>query len=316
MEGRNRGVELEDLTTRGPLMGLFLRFKNKRPTYSLSQALERIVVLCEDEEIGLNPIELRNTISFCEEKGEAMCGEEGERASVAEIAALALYTAAFLATDESFYDVLNCLMREKDRHAIKPFAEYIWLLMWGLRMAPASPAPTVYRGVKLDLSRMYPVGATVCWHQFASCTWKIEVQRKFLGKTRPRTLFTIELTTQRGKMIRKYSQIPEEEEVLLPANSMFEVVSVLNMGERLHMIQLKEVPPKDPILVFEDAVVAGAPGAEGAGVGVGAGARAGGAGAGAGRGAGAGAATNKPEAQRRFHWVYHRIYYSNSIVML
>ena len=72
----------------------------------------------------------------------------------------------------------------------------------------------------------------------------------FLGKTGPRTIFTIELTSGRARDIAGLSMIASESEVLLPPNSRFLVKAKMNVGNELWMIQLEELPPLDPIMKF------------------------------------------------------------------
>ena len=107
---------------------------------------------------------------------------------------------------------------------------------------------TVYRGVKLDLSAQYPKGSTVTWWGFSSCTTSVDVlnNEQFLGQSGTRTLFTIECHS--AKSIKQYSFYPEEEEVLLPPARQFQVMGCLNQGNGLHIIQLKEIQPKFPLI--------------------------------------------------------------------
>lgn len=100
----------------------------------------------------------------------------------------------------------------------------------------------VFRGVK-GLLVGYVAGKTCCWVQFSSTASSVEVQNEFLGQEGQRTLFSIELTTGRAREISQYSFYPQEQEVLLPANTMLKVVAVLNMGHELSNVQLREVNP-------------------------------------------------------------------------
>ena len=72
----------------------------------------------------------------------------------------------------------------------------------------------------------------------------------FLGKSGSRTIFNIELTSGRARGVAGLSMIPSEAEVILPPNSRFTVVSKLAMDDGLCIVQLKELPPLDPILKF------------------------------------------------------------------
>jgi hypothetical protein len=67
-----------------------------------------------------------------------------------------------------------------------------------------------------------------------------------LGENGSRTLFNIE--SHSGKSIRKHSFYPEEQEVLLPPARQFQVMGSLNQGNGLHIIHLKEIQPKYPLI--------------------------------------------------------------------
>merc|ERR1712137_747727 len=66
------------------------------------------------------------------------------------------------------------------------------------------------------------------------------------GKSGERTVFAITLTQHQAKDITPYSLNSNEQEVLLPPESTFRVVSSTNLG--LCMIQLEEVESVDQIL--------------------------------------------------------------------
>ena len=83
-------------------------------------------------------------------------------------------------------------------------------------------------------------------------------ERAVLRQQRHATLFSIELTTGRARVITKFSLFPSEAEVLLPPNSRFKVMGQLDTGNGLVIVQLKELPSRDPIINF-DAPAAAAP---------------------------------------------------------
>ena len=70
--------------------------------------------------------------------------------------------------------------------------------------------------------------------------------KAFFGKTGTRTLFQIECST--GKDVKKHSFIQKEDEILLLPARQFKVTSCLDSGNDLHIIQLKEIEPKYPLL--------------------------------------------------------------------
>jgi hypothetical protein len=100
----------------------------------------------------------------------------------------------------------------------------------------------------LNLSAQYSKGSTVTWWGFSSCSTSVDVlsNEQFLGQTGTRTLFNIECHS--AKSIKKFSLFPEEEEILLPPARQFQVTGCLNSGNDLHIITLKEIQPKFPLI--------------------------------------------------------------------
>jgi hypothetical protein len=106
----------------------------------------------------------------------------------------------------------------------------------------------VWRGVREDLSALYPKNKEFAWWAVTSCTASIDVLESpnYLGKSGTRTMFSIQ--TNRGKDIRAHSYFENEDEILLPPGLYFRVMGCLNPAEGLHVIQLREIPPPYPML--------------------------------------------------------------------
>jgi len=79
-----------------------------------------------------------------------------------ESAAIMLYTMEWKPLDKCLYVVLNATLREKDREKLTPWLLYLRLLLHALLRLP-SISRTVFRGVKLDLSKQYVMNNTVVW---------------------------------------------------------------------------------------------------------------------------------------------------------
>jgi hypothetical protein len=162
-----------------------------------------------------------------------------------------LYTAELAGV--SPYGACNEALRSADRSKCKPFVKFIWFLMHAMSLCDPYVGGNVYRGVKADLRAQYVSGREVTWFQFSSCTCDIQVEQseQFCGSSGTRTLFSIELTTGRARSVTKFSLVPSEAEVLLPPNSRFVVLGQLDAGNGLIIITLKELPSRDPIVVFD-----------------------------------------------------------------
>jgi len=177
-----------------------------------------------------------------------------EHLSIDEVSAIILYT-----DNSGPYNILNSLLREEKREEVKPFIEYLWLLMHGLSRCPRPTEPVVYRGIKghVDTERKYLPETVVVWSAFSSCTTKMSVLTAnggFLGTTGARTVFHITLTTNRARRIYHMSTYFGESEVLLPPNTVLRVQDVADQGGGLIIIQLVEEECVDPILVFDEDI--------------------------------------------------------------
>jgi len=169
--------------------------------------------------------------------GRMQAKKAGEVLSVDEIAAIHLYT-----QESPFYRLLNERLRERDRTKLKPLTLFLKLLLSGLYKLPPVSDINLYRGVKRDLSGRFREGDEKTWWAVSSCTAKLKVLENdmFLGKTGHRTLFHIVTTCAFN--ISAYSAMPKEDEYVLAPNSEVEVESVLDAGNGLVMVQLKQLP--------------------------------------------------------------------------
>jgi hypothetical protein len=152
-----------------------------------------------------------------------------------------LYTIEWELNKNSLYFILNSTLRRGDKKEVKPWFLYLKLVLTALSRLPSIGGRTVYRGVKLNMSHMFPQGKIVIWQGFSSCTTSINVLENdhFLGKTGTRTLFAIECNS--GKYIHRHSFMETENEVLLLPAIQLEVIACLNQNHDFHIIQLKEV---------------------------------------------------------------------------
>jgi hypothetical protein len=72
----------------------------------------------------------------------------------------------------------------------------------------------------------------------------------FMGAEGARTMFQITLREASSRSIAAFSLFPQESEVLLPPNVRFEIVSFVDAGHGLTMVQLQQVETTDPLLEF------------------------------------------------------------------
>lgn len=180
-------------------------------------------------------------------KAKEACTDPKDGLTVDESVAIMLYSLEWEPRENSFYVILNNTLRTEDEEKLKPWNHYLKICIKALEKLP-KVSKTIYRGVKMNLSEQYPTGKTFVWWSFSSCTTSVEVlqSEQFLGKTGSRTLFNIECSS--GRDIRQHSFFPSEDEVLLIAARKFQVVSCLDSGNDLFIIQLKEIDSDHPLL--------------------------------------------------------------------
>jgi hypothetical protein len=176
------------------------------------------------------------------------CGSEpADGLTLDQSASIMLYTMEWEPQEQCLYFVLNATLRSEDRRKLKPWFSYLKLIFSALSRLPSSQQ-TLYRGVKMDLSKEHPRGKTFIWWGFSSCASCIEVLEndQFLGKTGTRTFYVIKCNS--SKDISRHSYYRSEEEFLLLPARQFQVISCLEPASGLHIIQLKEIESPFPLL--------------------------------------------------------------------
>jgi hypothetical protein len=204
---------------------------------------------------GSTDQELVDMCRRCDQHGVAFKLEESLKAAVpsrlspSHVAVFGMYTIE-LSGGDSPYRGCNSALRDCDPRKCKPFVPFIWHLLHAMAKCDRYDGNLVYRGIQgKDLSAQHPRNSEIMWPSFSSCS--SDLPEHFIGSSGTRTMFNIELTSGRARSIAKFSLVPSEGEVLLPPNSRFKVMSHMNAGNGLLIIQLKELPPTEPILDFD-----------------------------------------------------------------
>ena len=155
----------------------------------------------------------------------------------------------FYTHESPFYSVVNRLLREHDRRMLVPYKPFLKSFLSACYCLPLQPK-SVKRGVKMNLKDDFEEGKEVTWWSITSTTDKVSVLQSgaFLGSKGDRTMFDI--SARSLVSIKEFSTLPEEEFILLPG-TILKVVGVLDAGNGLAMIQLRE---KEPFIPFLDYV--------------------------------------------------------------
>ncbi|CAF3669038.1 unnamed protein product [Adineta steineri] len=165
-----------------------------------------------------------------------------------ESGSIHLYTMEWAKHDNSLYMKLNQALRLVDRSKLIPWFKYLKLFLTAFFKLPPSKDTLVWRGVREDLSALYPKGKEFAWWAFSSCSASIDVLESpnYLGKSGTRTIFSIQ--TNSGKLIRAHSYFDNEDEILLPPGIYLKVVGSLSSADGLHIIHLQEIEPPHKML--------------------------------------------------------------------
>ncbi|CAF0871625.1 unnamed protein product [Adineta steineri] len=171
-----------------------------------------------------------------------------DRLTQDESASIHLYTMEWAKHDNSLYMKLNQTLRLVDRSKLTPWFKYLKLFLTAFSKLPPRKDTLVWRGVREDLSALYPKGKEFAWWAFSSCSAAIDVLESpdYLGKSGTRTIFSIQ--THSGKLIRAHSYFDNEDEILLPPGIYLKVVGSLNPATGLHIIHLQEIEPPHKML--------------------------------------------------------------------
>jgi len=151
-----------------------------------------------------------------------------------ESAAIFLYTIEF--GDNSFYHVINRALRAEDRSTLKPWFPYLKLFDTAVQKLP-TVRKNVWRGITGDISKNYKKGDMFTWWAISSCSTSVDVIENFLGPNS--TLFLIEVVN--AKDISKYTNFPNENEVLLCPGTQLQVVSNPLDKPPMQLVHLQEI---------------------------------------------------------------------------
>ena len=175
------------------------------------------------------------------------CKDPLDNLSSNESASIMLYSMPWPSPGKPFYIIFNEILRRGNRSLLKPWYLYFKLVITDLSKLPLGPHH-LRRRIKKDISAHYSQGKRFIWWRFSSCTQSIHVPENelFWGKTGMRILFHVHCKS--GKDIRQHSMLKkEDEDLLLPARQ-FNVISCLNVGNDLNIIDIEEIDPPYSLL--------------------------------------------------------------------
>ena len=240
-------MALEDGAPRSPLSGLF---PANLPLPSLEEALMPHSATLPHLHPSTGP-----SVKIARKQAKRAQAKHPDM-TLDECIAIVLYTMEEITRETSLYFVLNLALRNKVRAAVRPWRDYIWLLLHALRKLPPSTEVTVFRGCKkspVDLGIELTKDFEFTWSSFSSTATTQGVMQTFVGQSGPRTLMTIKMAENSGRDVRDFSLYPGENEILFPPNMCFEVVDSFDAGNQLIMVQCRQTQTVDVILDLNSA---------------------------------------------------------------
>lgn len=159
-----------------------------------------------------------------------------------ESASIMLYSMQWQPKEQSFNLYLNRTLRDDNRERLTPWFSYLKLFSKALSKLPSTHS-YVYRAVPKDLSQDYSLGRTFLWWGFSLCTQSIELVEKEQNFNQIDQRTRLKIESKSAKDIHQHSFHHVDGELLLPAAQCYKVVSNLDSGDGLHIIQLKEIDP-------------------------------------------------------------------------
>lgn len=168
------------------------------------------------------------------------CTDPSDGLTVDESASIALLTLEWYSKDLTFNYILNETLRSENKKQIKPWLPYLKLVFKALSKLP-SITRVVYQGKKIRVGKDYPNGKVFSSWEFLQCASGIRAleDEEDFGKEGQRTLFTIECRS--GKSVKSHAHDTTKDHIVLLPGRQFKVVSCLDAGNDLTIVQLQEL---------------------------------------------------------------------------
>merc|ERR1740123_2447772 len=167
----------EDGEVRGPLAGLF---PANLPQLPLEDALLPIAFDCPN----CHP-KTGSCLKLAKKKAKKV-QKKYKELSLDECTSIVLYTMEDTPRETSLYIKMNEALRAKDRSKVRPWRDFMWILLQGLRKLPAMPLGVLVRGCKKnpeDLNLCLDIGEEITWSAFTSTATSVDVMNNFLETT-------------------------------------------------------------------------------------------------------------------------------------
>jgi len=161
-----------------------------------------------------------------------------------EIFAVCIYTYDLLAKgkqEENFYFQLNNMLRMRSPQEFDKWRGYLYYLQNALHKFP-NLITTVYRGIPMEhleyIQKEYLEKRPIFWSGFSSSTPSLDVAKLFAKQNG----IILKTKINQGKVIKEYSFLSGESEVLIRPNSNFIVTKALYKdSDGFYYVELEEM---------------------------------------------------------------------------
>ncbi len=149
-----------------------------------------------------------------------------------ESAAIYLYT-----MQTEFFRRLNIALRDPNRQVLKPWLDFLKILITALKKLPSTKA-IIWRGVHYDATSDFIDGEVYTYWNISSCSRNLDIAERYLPKSG--TLFNIDAI--HGKDVSMFSAVPDEQEVILMPGTRVRAKSrTSNLLQAFFIIHLEEI---------------------------------------------------------------------------
>jgi len=163
-----------------------------------------------------------------------------------QAAALRVFTNVTQIPEHSLYEKLNEALQSRDRTLITPYFRVVRLVSEAIKHLPKwDPSTPLWRGLPQDMCEEYAVDKEFTWWPYTITSSNEEKIRALFGENADMTIFRI-TGADNAVQVTPYSDVSDEDEVILPAGTILKVTAVTSPSTNVHVVELVVVKTKYP----------------------------------------------------------------------
>ena len=165
-----------------------------------------------------------------------------------ESASIYLYTMDWNDPEESLNTKLNRTLSRADRDELRPWFQYLKLLLTALVKLPPVHSCRLWCAVPKNMTVNLSRGTPLIWWEFVSTTASLTILQNNLRLEQPGERTWLAIESINGRNVQAHSYHHDAKEVLLLPGTSLEVESLSHPTPDLYIIHLKQVKPSSELL--------------------------------------------------------------------